>query len=252
MTPLKRFLRFIFLILVGLMLAVVIVFSAGFLQAAFFEHFQETGWPYILSTLFLGHLAQLMTSLLLTVTAGFAWLSFRAQRNSVRIEEANEEESYLAYRSSFRYLEYASLTFNLSGASLLFAIVIGARQLNEENLKSSFEVPLGQIVLLLLVQFVIWRLTRQLRDYKISVFPSSKEVRDMIQHYDEGELQAHYVQSFETLFNLRQYVIPSLYIILMIVAYVSPLSGVSGFIILLVIHFYVNLSSFKMIRQYFK
>lgn len=251
MSTVKRFARFFAYFVLGVLAGALAAFSAGFF-GVFFDQYQKTGFPYFLTTDFLVQLSEWAVLVLVGVTLVLAYLSSRAHQQSLSLEDSDEEESYLAYRTAFRRLEYATITHNIAAGLLLFSMVIGVRQLTPEITSWSMQLPISGFVVVILSQIVVLRLTRKLRNYKISVFPTIKETKEMLLHYDEGELQANYEQSFETLFTLTQYVIPGLFVVLMLVALVSPLSAVSGFVILLIIHVYLQLANLKMIRRYFK
>lgn len=251
MSTVKRFARFFAYFVLGVLAGALAAFSAGFF-GVFFDQYQKTGFPYFLTTDFLVQLSEWAVMALVGLTLVLAYLSSRAHQQSLALEDSDEEKSYLAYRTAFRRLEYANITHNIAAGFLIFSLVIGVRQMTEETILRGFSFPIVSFVLVVISQIVVLRLTRKLRNYKISVFPTIKETKEMLLHYDEGELQANYEQSFETLFALTQYVIPGLFVILMLVALVSPLSAVSGFVILLIIHVYLQLANLKMIRRYFK
>ena len=70
--------------------------------------------------------------------------------------------------------------------------------------------------------------------------------------YDESELQANYEQSYLILLSLNQRILPALYVILAGLGTLTSLNVVSGFIILLVIHIYINVMYYPMVKKYFK
>ena len=91
-----------------------------------------------------------------------------------------------------------------------------------------------------------------MRHYKLSAFPTTEEIKEFVLSYDESELQANYEQCYLILFNVNQRLLPALYVILGIVGTFTPLNVVSGFVILVVIHIYINLMYYPMVRKYFK
>lgn len=251
MSTVKRSIRIFAYLVLAVLLAMLVAFGAGFFSV-FFDQYQKTGFPYFLTTDFLYLIAEWGMMFLVMLTFIFAILAYRGYQRSQVLEDSDEEESYLAYRTAFRRLEYATITHNIAAGLLLFSLVIGVRQLTPEIISWGLKLPISSFILIILSQIVVLRLTRKLRNHKISVFPTVKETKEMLLHYDEGELQANYEQSFDTLFTLTQYVIPTLFILLAIIALISPLSAVSGFVILLIIHIYLQLANMKMIRRYFK
>lgn len=251
MSTVKRFSRLFAYLVLAAALGIFAGFGAG-VYNGFFEEYQKTGFPYFLTTDFWGEVSEVAVVFLVGLTMFFVLMSYRAHQQSLAVEDSDEEASYQAYRRAFRRLEYATITHNIAGGVLLFSFTIGVRQLTPTSVEYSLRLPVYAFVLIILSQIVVLSLTRKLRDYKISVFPTIKETKEMLLHYDEGELQANYEQSFETLFALTQYVIPGLFVVLTLVALISPLSAVSGFVILLIIHVYLQLANLKMIRRYFK
>ena len=76
---------------------------------------------------------------------------------------------------------------------------------------------------------------------------------DYINSYDEGERQANLEQSFRILFQLNNYVLPGLYILIDLF---SLLTGreIQLLALLLVgaIHIYINVMQLPMVKRYFK
>ncbi|MEE1326850.1 MAG: DUF3169 family protein [Streptococcus sp.] len=104
---------------------------------------------------------------------------------------------------------------------------------------------------LFVLQIMIFKLTQKIRHYKISVFPTIKEVKEFAYSYDEGELQANYEQAFLIVFNLNQY-LPFVYAILCVLAVVSSLDVTSGLVVTTGIYIYINLANIRFVNKYFR
>ena len=106
--------------------------------------------------------------------------------------------------------------------------------------------------LYIILQVVFLKTVQKVRHYKLSAFPTTEEIKEFVLSYDESELQANYEQCYLILFNVNQRLLPALYVILGIVGTFTPLNVVSGFVVLVVIHIYINLMYYPMVRKYFK
>jgi len=111
----------------------------------------------------------------------------------------------------------------------------------------------GVILLALVIaQIVLLKTTQKIRKYKLSIAPTVEEMKKFAFSFDEGELQAHYEQSLLILFNLNQWVIPGLYILMFLVGLLTPMNVVSAYIVLTIIFIYINVMFYPMVKKYFK
>lgn len=69
---------------------------------------------------------------------------------------------------------------------------------------------------------------------------------------DEGERQANLEQSFRILFQLHQYVLPALYIFLIIISFLTGEIQLLAFLLVGAIHVYINVMQLPMVKRYFK
>ena len=160
------------------------------------------------------------------------------------------------YRLTFKNLEYATIVFNISSAIVLFTILVGVVFIgNITNHKSPLQwslIDYAIAFLYIILQVVFLKTVQKVRHYKLSAFPTTEEIKEFALSYDESELQANYEQCYLILFNVNQRLLPALYVILGIVGTFTPLNVVSGFVVLVVIHIYINLMYYPMVRKYFK
>ena len=75
---------------------------------------------------------------------------------------------------------------------------------------------------------------------------------DYVNSYDEGERQANLEQSFRILFQLNQYVLPGLYILIDIVSVLTGEIQLLGLLAVAVVHIYINIMYIPMVKRYFK
>ena len=75
---------------------------------------------------------------------------------------------------------------------------------------------------------------------------------DYVNSYDEGERQANLEQSFRILFQLNQYILPGLYILIDIVSLLTGEIQLLALLAVAVIHIYINVMQIPMVKRYFK
>lgn len=107
-------------------------------------------------------------------------------------------------------------------------------------------------VILLISQIFILKLTQKIREYKLSVFATVKEVKDFMEAMDEGEKQANYEMSFQIVFTLNQIVLPGLYLFLFVLSMLLQERQITAFLVVAFLHIYINILNVQMIRKYFK
>jgi len=248
MSTQKRILHNILILLAGALIGALFGFFSGL---GVFENFS---WS---SALNVGLLRQLgWVSLLILYPLTFFLIYQTRKYHEAYEKEADEDKNYEWYRLAFKHLEYATISFNISSAVALFTILVGAVYIgNITNDKSPLQwshIDWVIVILLIISQIVFFKTLQKVRHYKFSAFPTTEEIKEFVLSYDESELQANYEQCYLILFNVNQRLLPALYVILGIVGTFTPLNVVSGFVVLVVIHIYINLMYYPMVRKYFK
>ena len=238
----------------------VLIFLAGALIGGLSILFAETGllknisWSTIFSVQLLRQLGR--ASLIILYPLVF-FLIYRTRKyNEAYEKEADEDKNYEWYRLTFKNLEYATIVFNISSAIVLFTILVGVVYIeNITNHKSPLQwslIDYAIAFLYFILQVVFLKTVQKVRHYKLSAFPTTEEIKEFALSYDESELQANYEQCYLILFNVNQRLLPALYVILGILGAFTPLNVLSGFVVLVVIHIYINLMYYPMVRKYFK
>ena len=248
MSTQKRILHNILILLAGALIGALFGFFSGF---GVFENFS---WS---SALNVGLLRQLgWVSLLILYPLTFFLIYQTRKYHEAYEKEADEDKNYEWYRLAFKHLEYATISFNISSAVALFTILVGVVYIgNITNHKSPLQwsyIDWVIVILLIISQIVFFKTLQKVRHYKVSAFPTTKEMQEFALSYDESELQANYEQSYLILLSLNQRILPALYVILAGLGTLTSLNVVSGFIILLVIHIYINVMYYPMVKKYFK
>ncbi|WP_263285237.1 DUF3169 family protein [Streptococcus gordonii] len=171
-------------------------------------------------------------------------------------KEEDEDKEYELYRQTFKTLESVTILFNVTSALTLFTLFVGVNYvfpLLEAGAVFWINLYDGVILLALVIaQIVLLKTTQKIRKYKLSIAPTVEEMKKFAFSFDEGELQANYEQSFLILFNLNQWVIPGLYILMFLVGLLTPLNVVSAYIVLTIIFIYINVMFYPMVKKYFK
>ena len=244
----KRILHNILILLAGALIGALFGFFSGF------GVFDDFSWS---SALNVGLLRQLgWVSLLILYPLTFFLIYQTRKYHEAYEKEADEDKNYEWYRLAFKHLEYATISFNISSAVALFTILVGAVYIgNITNDKSPLQwsyIDWVIVILLIISQIVFFKILQKVRHYKVSAFPTTKEMQEFALSYDESELQANYEQSYLILLSLNQRILPALYVILAGLGTLTSLNVVSGFIILLVIHIYINVMYYPMVKKYFK
>ena len=192
-----------------------------------------------LESLFLG--LGLITAIL---TFYFTRKSHQAYQNYQREEEdEGNEQDYLA---TYRFLDYATVAWNVCQISMLSCLLIDLGGLGP-SVTSLFLMVVG-----------IWsgayclKITSKIRNYKLSVTATPKEVLDYLDTYDEGEKQAEMEEAYLILFKVNQLLIPGIYVVLVVLSLVLGQVQLVALLVAVVIHLYTNVAQLRKTKRYFK
>ena len=188
-------------------------------------------------------------SILLT----FNFLKKSRKFHSLYQEEMDDDLNETYYVQMYRNLEFGTIAFNIASVAILLALFISGSEvvvLNRSNLTLSLSFL--ALVLVFNVQKNLFKTISIVRQFGLVFFSTPKDVLEYINSFDEGERQANLEQSFQILFQLNQYVLPGLYIL---IALFSLLTGEIQLLALLLvgaIHIYINVMQLPMVKRYFK
>ena len=233
-----------------LILAIIIGGAIGF----FAGRIEHVSWPSFLNVELLQTIGRVCLTILYPLTF---YLIYQTNKYHVSMEkEEDEDKEYELYRRSFKTLESVTILFNITSALTLFTLFVGVKYaFSSLEADSVFWInPYNGVILLALIigQIVLLKTTQKIRKYKLSMAPTVEEMKKFAFSFDEGELQANYEQSFLILFNLNQWVIPSLYVLIWLVGLLTPMNVVSAYIVLTIIFIYINVMFYPMVKKYFK
>ena len=159
----------------------------------------------------------------------------------------NLNETY--YVQMNRNLEFGTVAFNITGVAILLAIFISLNEViilhtSHQTFFLSFLLFVG----FLIVQKYFYKTIAIVRQFDLAFFSTPKDVLDYINSHDEGERQANLEQSFRILFQLHQYVLPALYVFIIIISFLTDEIQLLAFLLVGAIHIYINVMQLPMVK----
>lgn len=188
-------------------------------------------------------------SILLT----FNFLKKSRKFHSLYQEEMDDDLNETYYVQMYRNLEFGSIAFNITNVAILLALFISASEmvvLNGSHLTLSLSF-LG-LVLIFNVQKYFYKTIAIVRQFDLVFFSMPKDILGYVNSYDEGERQANLEQSFRILFQLHQYVLPTLYFLIALFSLLTGEIQLLAFVLVGAIHIYINVMQLPMVKRYFK
>ena len=192
-----------------------------------------------LESLFLG--LGLITTIL---TFYFIRKSHKAYQSYQKEEE--DEENEQDYLAMYRFLDYGTVAWNVCQISMTACLLIDLGGLGPSATS------------LLLIVAGIWsgayclKITSKIRNYKLSVMATPKEVLEYLDTYDEGEKQAEMEEAYLILFKVNQLLIPGIYVVLVVLSLVLGQVQLVALLVAVVIHLYMNVAQLRKTKRYFK
>ena len=192
-----------------------------------------------LKSLFLG-----LGMLTVILTFYFTRKSHQAYQSYQREEE--DEENEHDYLTMYRFLDYGTVAWNVCQICMLSCLLIDLGALGPS------------VASLLLIVLGIWagvyclKITSKVRNYKLSVMATPKEVLDYLDTYDEGEKQAEMEEAYLILFKVNQLLIPGIYVVLVVLSVVLGQVQLVALLVAVVIHLYTNVAQLRKTKRYFK
>ena len=178
------------------------------------------------------------------LTFYFTRKSHKAYQNYQREEEdEGNEQDYLA---TYRFLDYATVAWNVCQISMLSCLLLDLGGLGKS------------VAPILLMVVGIWsgvyclKITSKVRNYKLSIMATPKEVLEYLDTYDEGEKQAEMEEAYLILFKVNQLLIPAIYVVLVVLSVVLGQVQLVALLVAVVIHLYTNVAQLRKTKRYFK
>ena len=188
-------------------------------------------------------------SILLT----FNFLKKSRKFHSLYQEEMDDDLNETYYVQMYRNLEFGTIAFNIASVAILLAFFISVSEeivLNRSNLTLSLSFL--ALVLVFNAQKYLYKTISIVRQFDLAFFSTPKDVLDYINSYDEGERQANFEQSFRILFQLNNYVLPGLYILIDLFSLLTGEIQLLALLLVGAIHIYINVMQLPMVTRYFK
>ena len=188
-------------------------------------------------------------SILLT----FNFLKKSRKFHSLYQEEMDDDLNATYYVQMYRNLEFGTIAFNITSVAILLALFISLNEVIVLN-GSHLTLSLSFLVLVLIfsAQKYLFKTIAIVRQFDLAFFSTPKDVLDYINSYDEGERQANFEQSFRILFQLNNYVLPGLYILIDLFSLLTGEIQLLAFLLVGAIHVYINVMQLPMVKRYFK
>ena len=183
----------------------------------------------------------------------FNFLKKSRKFHSLYQEEMDDDLNETYYVQMYRNLEFGTIAFNITSVAILLALFISLNEVIVLN-GSHLTLSLSFLVLVLIfsVQKYLFKTIAIVRQFDLAFFSTSKDVMDFINSYDEGERQANLEQGFQVLFQLNQYVLPGLYILIDLFSLLTGEIQLLAFLLVGAIHVYINVMQLPMVKRYFK
>ena len=188
-------------------------------------------------------------SLLLT----FNFLKKSRKFHSLYQEEMDDDLNETHYVQMYRNLEFGTIAFNSASVAILLALFISGSEvivldISHITLSLSF---LG-LVLVFNAQNYLFKTIAIVRQIGLVFFSTPKDILEHFDSYDEGERKANLEQSFRILFQLNNYVLPGLYFLIALFSLLTGEIQLLAFLLVGVIHIYINVMQLPMVKRYFK
>ena len=183
----------------------------------------------------------------------FDFLKKSRKFHSLYQEEMDDDLNETYYVQMYRNLEFGTIAFNSAGVAIFLALFISGSEVIVLNISYiTLSLSFLALVLVFNAQKYLYKTISIVRQFDLAFFSTPKDVLDYINSHDEGERQANLEQSFRILFQLHQYVLPALYIFLLIISFLTGEIQLLAFLFVGAIHIYINVMQLPMVKRYFK
>ena len=183
----------------------------------------------------------------------FNFLKKSRKFHSLYQEEMDDDLNETYYVQMYRNLEFGTIAFNITTVAILLALFIS---LNEVIVLNGSRITLSLSFLVFAwvfnAQKSLSKTIAIVRQFDWVPFSTPKDVLYYINSYDEGERQAYLEQSFQILFQLNQYVLPGLYLLIFLFSLLTGEIQLLAFLLVGAIHIYINVMQLPMVKRYFK
>ena len=183
----------------------------------------------------------------------FDFLKKSRKFHSLYQEEMDDDLNETYYVQMYRNLEFGTIAFNSAGVAIFLALFISGSEVIVLNVSHlTLSLSFLALVLVFNAQKYLYKTIAIVRQFDLEFFSTPKDVLDYINSYDEGERKANLEQSFRILFQLNQYVLPTLYFLIVLFSLLTGEIQLLAFLLVGAIHIYINVMQLPMVKRYFK
>ena len=173
--------------------------------------------------------------------------------HSLYQEEMDDDLNESYYVQMYRNLEFGKIIFNITGVAIVLALFIsGSEVIVLDVSRITFSLSFLELVLYSHSQKYLFKTIAIVRQLDLAFFSTPKDILEHFDSYDEGERKANLEQSFRILFQLNQYVLPALYVFIIIISFLTGEIQLLAFLLVGAIHVYINVMQLPMVKRYFK
>jgi len=183
----------------------------------------------------------------------FDFLKKSRKFHSLYQEEMDDDLNETYYVQMYRNLEFGTIAFNSAGVAIFLALFISGSEVIVLNISYiTLSLSFLALVMIFSAQKYLYKTIAIVRQFDLEFFSTPKDVLDYINSYDEGERKANLEQSFRILFQLNQYVLPTLYFLIVLFSLLTGEIQLLAFLLVGAIHIYINVMQLPMVKRYFK
>ena len=183
----------------------------------------------------------------------FDFLKKSRKFHSLYQEEMDDDLNETYYVQMYRNLEFGTIAFNITGVAILLSLFISGSEVIVLNVSYlTLSLSFLALVMVFSAQKYLYKTIAIVRQFDLEFFSTPKDVLDYINSYDEGERKANLEQSFRILFQLNQYVLPTLYFLIVLFSLLTGEIQLLAFLLVGAIHIYINVMQLPMVKRYFK
>lgn len=177
-------------------------------------------------------------------------------RKEMATYEETEDDDLVEnlYRHLGKRLGYATVFVGIGLVMGFVNVTLGYR-VNLTADSASLSIPFVAIIGIAIfsgLQIYLLSLNHRLRGTKSTLAPTMKELKANVLQLDEAELEANYKMCFDIVMTLSGLILPGIYILLLIMAFIFQKVELTGIFIAAGIHLYIMIMNFKMVKTYYK
>lgn len=171
-----------------------------------------------------------------------------------QLSDADDDETETIYRQLEKSHSYVMIYTGLSLVALIAHLLFSYRFIVRPS-SAHLEISLLGILLVIVVGLLqMWAIKwyNKIRQIKVPLVPTLKELKNNVMQMDEAELEANYKISFEIVMNLSGVVLPVIYGLVLLEGALLQTVNITAILATAGIHLYIILMQFKMVKHFYK